>query len=353
MSHVPIEQSPSLLSNNLTASSGVIAYIHKDAICTLSTSVFDGRPSEPSGCPSDSPTPDPSTACGVTQVAMLTVGHHPLLVTTSRTFVAVYRGVHASSGEVPVNIARIALDDAGCPEGEAASQFFRGLAACAHTEAFLVGTSWGEVLTVAVTTAVPGPGTAGLSIGLRPALARGLRGAVAAIAADERFIVAGDDLGSVAQWDAGSGALLIRHDNGSGSPLTAVALRGDIIVAGFGSGHLRLFRAGERYCAAEITAHTRPVSGLDWARHIPSFASCGEDGVLSLWSMPELGLGPLGGVGMGAGNALVVLDATTRVPNAVLTGVAFVSAGGGKGGPVHVVAAAYDSHHLTVLMGLR
>lgn len=427
MMSVKLDSSPSMLCNNLSASAGRLVspalrrathasavaivstftgrvpplpppsprspqvYAHKDTLCVLSYANLETKTQvEVQRLPIPAP--------HVNQVAALCVSGETFLCAAARSSVCVYHahdsterssvadfvaaappsapvpgGPPPSKGGPPppgVLLRAFTLGDAGIPTGREEVEFFRGLAACPSTDTLLVGTSWGEVLQLAVARGAPSAGSAGAAssssvLTLAGRLQGGHKAAVTCIAADERYIVSADDLGSVSQWDAGTGRLLVRHDRGAGYPATALALHGDVIVAGYGSGHVRIFRCGNapggaRFMEVELTAHARSVTAVSFHPSAPTFASVGEDGLVNVWSLPELGTagGGVGAPGSGTGKARVLLDMTARVANAVLTGAAFVCPGGvsrsGKtGGPVHLVLTAYDSFALTVFLGLR
>jgi hypothetical protein len=51
-------------------------------------------------------------------------------------------------------------------------------------------------------------------------------------------------------------------------PCTSLLVRGDVIIAGFVSGHIRIYRAGVSaavsFLEVELAAHARCVTALDW-----------------------------------------------------------------------------------------
>lgn len=82
-----------------------------------------------------------------------------------------------------------------------------------------------------------------------------------------RVLASGDDEGSVIQWDRLAGKPLKVHE-GAGLPVTSLLVRGDLIIAGYASGHIRIFRAAAAPEASllevEVAAHARCITALDW-----------------------------------------------------------------------------------------
>jgi hypothetical protein len=207
----------------------------------------------------------------------------------------------------------------------------------------------------------------------------------------------------VTQWEAATAAPVASHDRGAGFPATSLATHGGRLFAGYASGHVRVFRAGtdptSRVLEAEIAAHARCVTAVAAHPLSPTFVSVGEDCVVNVWSLPPEAGGPAvggasgaaagggggsssastaavtvvagGGTATGAGAALVppaasgagggrgggaaakvLLDMSSSVPHALLTGAAFVAHPDGADAGVHIVTAAYDWLSLRVFYGI-
>jgi hypothetical protein len=60
-------------------------------------------------------------------------------------------------------------------------------------------------------------------------------------------------------------------------PVTSLLIRDETVVAGFLTGHIRIYRANIGELAIEIAAHIRPVLGLSLHPRDSVFASCSED----------------------------------------------------------------------------
>jgi hypothetical protein len=202
---------------------------------------------------------------------------------------------------------------------------------------------------------------------------------LAPLPAKHSTVLTADDQGVVVQWAAPSGApgaappvALQRFSRappgarpGAGAvPCAAVGLvAGAVAAAAFADGAVRLFRlrapgapAGSGFMEAEAAAHAGAAMALAVHPSLPLFATAGQDGVVCVWLLPELG-GAAGGAGADAGAASgpgkavgkVVLSAAVRISNAALTGVAFAKQKDGGGAP-HLVVAAYDDTALRVIV---
>ena len=79
-------------------------------------------------------------------------------------------------------------------------------------------------------------------------------------------------------------------ENKRGSPCMTIAIRGSYIVAGFESGHIRIFslnRKGSMVPAVEVAAHARCITALAFHPKKNIFATVGEDTALNVWKMPD------------------------------------------------------------------
>jgi hypothetical protein len=134
-----------------------------------------------------------------------------------------------------------------------------------------------------------------------------------------------------------------------GVPCTSVGLLlGDAVIAAFANGAIRIFSTrGARSLAVEVVAHAVAVTAVSAHASAPTFASVGDDGVVNVWTLPELLARRSGGAGSGAGGAGVgplVLGMTARSAS-LHCGVAFFSPPSATKGDV-LVTAAYDARAL-------
>lgn len=68
--------------------------------------------------------------------------------------------------------------------------------------------------------------------------------------------------------------------------IMSLLMRDNTIVAGYNTGHIRIFRANLMELAIEITAHSRCILSLALHPTDPLFASCGEDQMIHVWEFP-------------------------------------------------------------------
>jgi WD40 repeat protein len=117
------------------------------------------------------------------------------------------------------------------------------------------------------------------------------------------------------------------------SPVTSLLIRDETIVAGFVTGHIRIYRANIGELAVEVAAHTRPVMGLALHPRDSSFASCSEDQHVSVWVLPDF---------ESRSSSVVDCFSTRKLPNRMLTGAAFVPQD-------RLALAAYDDSEIAIL----
>eukprot|EP00756_Hemistasia_phaeocysticola_P012287 Hpha_TRINITY_DN15186_c3_g10::TRINITY_DN15186_c3_g10_i1::g.128701::m.128701 len=117
-----------------------------------------------------------------------------------------------------------------------------------------------------------------------------------------------------------------------GDTITSVHIAGSFVVAGFGSGLIRLYNAKSLSVFAQIAAHARWITALAVAPTRNLIASVSEDMLLCIWRLPCKENG-----------GKVQLVGHKLVPDCVLTGVQFLD--GGK----RVLANAYDWDRLHAL----
>jgi hypothetical protein len=185
-----------------------------------------------------------------------------------------------------------------------------------------------------------------------------------------------DDAGVIAQWSCegdGAGAPssslgpkpVATFDKGAGFPCTGLGLVQGLLVASYASGHVRIFRPARRNPSsgaasgsggggllAEIAAHARCITALCPHPLQSTFATVGEDSVLNVWSVPDAAAASMApAAGAPPTKLRVLLDMTTTVTDATLTGVQFVS-NPTRPSVAHLAVASYDSRELKVFLGL-
>jgi len=126
---------------------------------------------------------------------------------------------------------------------------------------------------------------------------------------------------------------LLGQAKGSGNAITSVCIKGDIIVAGYMSGHIKLFRADVVELAMEVAAHIRMITGIDIHPTEDLFVTCSEDQFVQVWSLP----------------LRLTSTSTTdtvfcrKLDNKLCTGVTFLSDG-------RICVASYDDTALNIFV---
>lgn len=125
-------------------------------------------------------------------------------------------------------------------------------------------------------------------------------------------VVAGDDCGGLFGYDILDACRLSFSFAGTGHPCTALVQKGNVLFAGFSTGHLRVYRTNIQELALEVTAHTRAITGL--AINQNTVASCSPDQYVHFWSLPEFN---------SLSNSDICLVSSKYLENKICTGMAF------------------------------
>lgn len=147
---------------------------------------------------------------------------------------------------------------------------------------------------------------------------------ILSLASSEILIAAGNDNGDIYCFDPNESFLKQCMFHGVGFPCTAIAGKEDTIVAGFSSGHIRVYNFFQKQQLVEVTAHARAITGISMHPDLYLAASCSEDQHMHVWSVPDMSI-----------------LSVNVVDNKKLTGVSFMI-----GDRVGVVA--YDDDEITV-----
>lgn len=105
---------------------------------------------------------------------------------------------------------------------------------------------------------------------------------------DGRFVSC-DESGRMVLWDSMSNFEKIGGTNGDGTPCTSVCLWNNLVVGGYGSGHIRIFSATTGKMMVEIAAHARWIHAIDIAQESGLVVSCSEDSFVKVWRLPHDG----------------------------------------------------------------
>lgn len=111
----------------------------------------------------------------------------------------------------------------------------------------------------------------------------------------KEVLASGDDTGKINIWCLkGSTLKLLKSIEPFGDfPVTTLSLWNrvgkGIIVAGYGSGHLRIFAIPSGSIVAEVTAHAGWITGMDLASQSGLLITSSEDGFVRVWQLSQKG----------------------------------------------------------------
>jgi WD40 repeat protein len=203
-------------------------------------------------------------------------------------------------------------------------KFMRGIDATGND--LVVGCSNGHVLVFDCST--------GLQTGSFPLLhtLTTESNAVQSLGASATTLAVGDDHGNLFVYLVQEA---YRQSNivfrGTGSPITSLVVCEDVVVAGYTTGHIRLFRTDDvNELAIEITAHTRAVTGLAIQPSTQLVASVSADQYVHVWSIPTF---------RSKANSSVNCVFTDMIENHMCTGVAFM-------GETRLCVSSYDEEEV-------
>lgn len=145
------------------------------------------------------------------------------------------------------------------------------------------------------------------------------------------LVAVGDDHGNIFVYNSSEAFAQCSVFNGTGAPCTSLAVAEEgVIVAGYSTGHIRIFRTDVNEMAAEISAHTRAVTGLSYQENTQLLASCAGDSTVHVWSIPTF---------KSKANSSVGCVFSDVLENKMCTGVAFV-------GETRLAVSSYDDEEI-------
>jgi len=161
----------------------------------------------------------------------------------------------------------------------------------------------------------------------------GMESPISALASSSRFIACGNDQGSVfaysTEMNEKGSFVSVMCLPGLGEPVTAICCRDTAVIAGFTTGHIRLYWAHLGSLALEITAHVRGITGLSLHHNNNYIASCSDDTFVNVWTLPD---------GVGVSMDLAFQE---KLENRMCTGIAWLPDG-------KLCAASYDDDDLVL-----
>lgn len=146
------------------------------------------------------------------------------------------------------------------------------------------------------------------------------------------YLASCDDDGCINLFEATSASRFeLRHRwEGHGVPCVAVGIMNDTLVGGFYDGSIRLYSLADGQLKAEVQAHSRFLSALAVHPTRPLFASAAEDATFAVWSMAD------------AQQVHTLMSGCWS--NTMITGVAFAGCTYDK-----IALAGYDTDEINVL----
>ncbi|XP_074642372.1 WD repeat domain 54-like [Tubulanus polymorphus] len=213
---------------------------------------------------------EPTAAHGqplVLQAKLIQLGERTVLVATSQ------KGIQMYEGDGSVMLHWHALTD---PSNMAAQVCFaRGICAVGN-DIICVGTS--SSLILAFRVPIKGP-----NITVSEEL-KGHQYPICDLASYKDKMASSDSEGNIILWKQ-NGSKLIKtvSISGSGSPCSSLCLSDDVVVGGYGSGHIRVYNSNTGKIGAEVSAHARWITALSFNRASGLLLSAAEDSFVNVW----------------------------------------------------------------------
>ncbi len=401
---IKTKSSISLLSNNLTASGNFVAYAHRTQVHVASTSVFVV------------PSVDPNRQANFTRIqstekeAILQVlhaklGHDDVLITI---FEGGLLQVQDESGQKMLFSHKMQTNEkikqTVIAQSSAIGQVlgdvaFTCVAVDTPSQTLYTGASTGQIHVL---------DTQSKSGAAQVAVLDGHRAGVTAVACKGGFLASGDSRGVVLLWSVANGAAPKRicdfqlqklegsslsngltsssssSSSGSkasassaeskssasvaqsqfldgseiGAAVTGLDISGNVLVASFSTGHIRMYDLTKKKLIVELGAHARRINALKCHPTRPMVAAAAEDGFVTVWTVPTpqkpkvhllLCRSPDCGLLTGATWILDTSPTSTGSATAGGSGVGTSATAGGGGKTSLLAVSSYDSTAITLL----
>uniref|UniRef100_W5MCM7 WD repeat domain 54 n=2 Tax=Lepisosteus oculatus TaxID=7918 RepID=W5MCM7_LEPOC len=98
-------------------------------------------------------------------------------------------------------------------------------------------------------------------------------------------LVTADDSGLLCVWKSGEDFSLVNKIPAYGCSCSSVKLWCGVVVAGYGSGQIRLYDGASGSVYAEVNAHARWIYALDVAPDTGTLLSGAEDSLVRIWKL--------------------------------------------------------------------
>ena len=156
---------------------------------------------------------------------------------------------------------------------------------------------------------------------------------ITALAENKSYLASSNGDGDIFMFDATELYRPLGQFKGTGSATTCLCLNGNIVIAGYMTGHIRMFRADVAELAMEVTAHIRMITGMDVHPNGNLFVTCSEDQYVQVWTLPM----------RLTSTAATDPIFTRKLENKLCTGVSFLSDG-------RICVASYDDSELNIFV---
>lgn len=103
-------------------------------------------------------------------------------------------------------------------------------------------------------------------------------------------MISADESGKIIIWKSGPHFTDIRTIEGYGYPATSLRLWKTFIVAGYGSGHVRIFSLNTGVVIAEISAHAKWINAIDIAAQAGLLLTVSEDSYMRVFNLANFDL---------------------------------------------------------------
>lgn len=154
----------------------------------------------------------------------------------------------------------------------------------------------------------------------------------------KEILVSGDEMGFINVWQlVNDGLKLLKVIEPYGDfPVTVLSVWNKVakgvVIAGYGSGHIRIFSIPSGAIVAEATAHAGWITGMDLASVSGLLITSSEDGFIRVWQMSQKG-------------HIIGHRYSQAIPNCLMNGVKFMD---NKGASFAVTS--YDSNKIQVFV---
>ncbi|XP_042217120.1 WD repeat-containing protein 54-like [Homarus americanus] len=153
--------------------------------------------------------------------------------------------------------------------------FTKGIAAL-YTGYICVGVHTGEILVISVNEDGDMATVEKVRWHARP---------ITALATHGQVLVSADDAGDMTIAQEDDGFTKLCSIDSYGSAVTCLTTWGGQVLAGYLSGHIRIFNLQDGYIVAEVCAHVRSITGLDVARETGMLMTASEDTFVRVWQL--------------------------------------------------------------------